>query len=164
MDLEEKQELQKELQPLENQSLFFSRIRYADPYHILTQSRITLSSMKEVLVVTGIANPQPLITFLNKSVQYVEQLLFSDHHIFTIDDWRNIVQKFNSLESVGKTIITTEKDAVRLMKFANEIKELPLYVMPIEMEFLFDEQKQFEERVQTFIRDFQNKEITNDKK
>ena len=51
-------------------------------------------------------------------------------------------------------IITTEKDAVRLMKFEAELNDLPLYVLPVEHFFLFEEGPLFEAGVVNFIENF----------
>jgi tetraacyldisaccharide 4'-kinase len=51
-------------------------------------------------------------------------------------------------------IVTTEKDAVRLMKFQDQINELPLYVIPVQHEFLFEEGNIFDELTMDFIKKF----------
>ena len=37
-------------------------------------------------------------------------------------------------------ILTTEKDGVRLEKFESELKQLPVYVLPMTHQFLFGEE------------------------
>ena len=81
-------------------------------------------------------------------------LQYSDHHIFTIDDLNEIIQKFKKLETTNKIILTTEKDAVRLIKFTTEIAELPLYVIPVRHQFLFEEGGSFDKTVSDFIQNF----------
>ena len=51
-------------------------------------------------------------------------------------------------------ILTTEKDAVRLIKFTEELSSLPMYVLPIRHYFLFEEGQQFNELVTDFITNF----------
>jgi tetraacyldisaccharide 4'-kinase len=85
-------------------------------------------------------------------------LQYADHHIFTIDDLRDIRQQYSKMNSQEKVILTTEKDAVRLLKFAEEIKELPFYVVPVRHRFLFDEGPAFDKRVTDFINDFKKEE------
>jgi tetraacyldisaccharide 4'-kinase len=79
---------------------------------------------------------------------------YPDHHIFTIDDLKEIRTRFDEIESDNKIIITTEKDAVRLAKFDQMLNDLPLYVIPIRHRFLFDEGERFNEHVANFIKDF----------
>jgi tetraacyldisaccharide 4'-kinase len=54
-------------------------------------------------------------------------------------------------------ILTTEKDAVRLVKFQQELQNIPLYVLPINSNFLFDEAKHFDTAVANFINEFKLK-------
>jgi tetraacyldisaccharide 4'-kinase len=79
---------------------------------------------------------------------------YSDHHIFSIDDWRDIKKRFDSIDAEQKIILTTEKDAMRLMKFEVELQLLPFYVIPIEHRFLFDQGTMFDDIVIKFIENF----------
>jgi tetraacyldisaccharide 4'-kinase len=79
---------------------------------------------------------------------------FGDHHIFTIDDFKDIQKRFDSLQAPKKVILTTEKDAMRLMKFATEINGMPFYVLPIAHQFLFNGTEAFMGTVVHFIKDF----------
>jgi len=84
-------------------------------------------------------------------------MAYNDHHIFTIDDLKDMKKRYNAISAGKKIIITTEKDAVRLVKFAQELTEMPLYVVPIELEFLFNEAGRFNGLMGTFIKDFGKK-------
>jgi len=79
---------------------------------------------------------------------------YNDHHIFTIDDWRDIVKRFNSIEAPKKIILTTEKDAMRFMKFRQELDGMPFFVIPIENQFLFDQENEFTNTVISFVENF----------
>lgn len=148
---EQKKAIIKELKPLPSQKVFFSTISYGTLYHITEKTPFELSEDVEVLLVTGIANPKPLKKLLNEQCRtYLEQA-YNDHHIFTIDDLNDIQKKFTSINTNKKIILTTEKDAVRLAKFDQELKNLPFYVIPIEMQFLFNEGDVFNNLIITFI-------------
>ena len=67
-------------------------------------------------------------------------LHYPDHHIFTIDDWKDIKKRFDKIEAKKKIILTTEKDAVRLSKFGEQLNNVPLYVIPLQHHFLFNEE------------------------
>jgi tetraacyldisaccharide 4'-kinase len=69
-------------------------------------------------------------------------------------DWREIRRKFEDLPGGKKIILTTEKDAVRLMKFEAELGGMPFYVIPIEHRFLFHEGILFDHIVINFIQQF----------
>ncbi len=150
----EKQKLIKEINPLPGQLIFFTTIDYGQLYHISSSISFTLDAKIEVLLVTGIANPRPLKRMLEEHSSSYQMLQYSDHHIFTIDDLNEIKQKFEKIETTNKIILTTEKDAVRLIKFTNEIAELPLYVIPVRHQFLFEEGGSFDKTVNGFIQNF----------
>jgi tetraacyldisaccharide 4'-kinase len=108
----------------------------------------------EVLLVTGIANPRPLKNWLEERIQEYDMMHFSDHHIFSIDDWKEIKKRFGNIDSENKILLTTEKDATRLLKFRQEMDGMPFYVVPIEHRFLFHEETAFNDEVITFIGNF----------
>ena len=152
---EKKQKIIRSLQPEANQKLFFTCIAYGTPYHILDNTdEWILTPRDEALLVCGIANPKPLKDYLLSQVHTYYQQDYSDHHIFSIDDLSEIKMLFDEINSKDKLILTTEKDAVRLSKFTEELTNLPIYVLPIQHRFLFDEGQIFNEQVLTFIEHF----------
>lgn len=150
----EAEALAAEIRPLSHQQLFYTTIRYGVPYHIITRTPMPLDHSMEVLLISGIANPAPLKHYLQESVSVYEEILYSDHHIYTTDDWKEIKKKFQQLSSGRKIILTTEKDAVRLVKFAQELQQYPVYVLPIAIQFLFNQEKTFTDLITKFITEF----------
>lgn len=155
---EEKKKIVKEINPLPVQWIFFTAIEYGDIYHIKTNRTYSLSEQKEVLLVTGIANPVPLKKMLEEQSKSYHMIQYRDHHIFTVDDLNDIKKKFDNMQAGSKMILTTEKDAVRLAKFQNDITDLPLYVIPVRHRFLFEEGEKFNELVINFIKNFKQQE------
>lgn len=154
LSIEEKASIQREITPQPHQKLFFTYIAYGVPYHITHKHFFHFDESTEVLLVTGIANPRPLKTFLEERIHTYYMMHYNDHHIFSIDDWKDIKKRFASMDAERKIILTTEKDAMRLLKFAAEIDGMPFYVMPIEHKFLFNEEQAFVQEVQQFIQHF----------
>jgi tetraacyldisaccharide 4'-kinase len=151
LSADEKNKLVDEINPLPQQHVFFTANKYSQPYHILNRDDIkVLSDKDEVLLVTGIANPRPLKELIHQHTQTYYMLHYRDHHIFTINDFKEIKKRFEKMEAKNKFILTTEKDSMRLMKFKTEMQNLPLYVIPIQHQFLFDEGKLFDELVLKF--------------
>ncbi len=148
------EKIRAELNVLSHQQLFFTSIEYGTPYHLIRKHSLSITNNMEVLLVSGIANPAPLKEYLHEHSRVYYEILFNDHHIFSIDDWRDIVKRFNSIAANNKIILTTEKDAVRLVKFSNEVRELPLFVIPIEMKVLFGEEHHFHDLITNFIETF----------
>ncbi len=157
LSIEEAKGIRAEIKPLPKQHLFFSAIRYGAPFHITGKQPALIDGEMEVLLVTGIANPFHLKKYLDLHSKTYYELTYSDHHVFSIDDLKQIVKKFNEIQAEKKIILTTEKDAVRLIKFDGELKELPLYVIPIEPQFLFDGEQKFTDLIVTFITSFDYK-------
>jgi tetraacyldisaccharide 4'-kinase len=79
---------------------------------------------------------------------------YPDHHIFTIDDLKEINKRFENIEAPDKIILSTEKDSVRLMKFNSDITDLPFYIIPAKHKFLFEEGEHFNGIVTNFIQNF----------
>lgn len=155
LSLDEKYRILRQLNLLPHQRIFFTSIAYGTPYHIFNPSdEWHLTQRDEVLLVCGIANPAPLKNYLSDKVHSYSQLDYADHHIFSIDDLHEIQQHFNKISGRDKLILTTEKDAVRLLKFQPQLNTLPLYVIPIHHYFLFDEGVFFNEVVSAFVSGF----------
>ncbi|TAD94150.1 MAG: tetraacyldisaccharide 4'-kinase [Bacteroidetes bacterium] len=153
---QQKMEMLRQMAPNGSQHVFFTAIAYGVPYHLITKQCFELHQNLELLLVCGIANPQPLKAYLElKTASYIEKT-FRDHHIFTIDDWNEIDARFRTLGGKDSIILTTEKDAVRLLKFADLLQHLPVYVLPIEHQFLFNEGPDFDAAVLNFINNFAN--------
>jgi tetraacyldisaccharide 4'-kinase len=103
------------------QGLFFSNIRYADPIPVFPVQSPQITSLQwlreddAVLCLTGIATPKPLVRYLRQFAARVKVMHFDDHHFFTRRDFSDIFKVYHQLEGKRKFIITTEKDAVRIM-------------------------------------------------
>lgn len=154
LSLEEKEAIRKEINPDEGQQLFFTSISYSHPHHLFNNQLSNIRPETEILLVCGIANPAPLKEYLTTHMHSYEMLRYPDHHIFHSDDLADIKKHFSKLASEDKIILTTEKDAVRLLKFEEELKDFPIYVMPIEHQFLFSEGEVFNKTVTDFVKSF----------
>ena len=158
---EEKQQITDEINPLTYQKVYFTKIEYSSPYHLFSKEERILEQDCNVLLVCGIANPDPLKEALNSYVSSYEILSFRDHHIFNTDDLKDIQTQFSKINTKKKIILTTEKDGVRLAKFEKELEHLPIYVFPMAHKFLFGQQLEFDTQVNEFVEQFakQNENI-----
>ena len=161
LTVEEKNKIIEELRPLPHQSVFFTKLEYGSPYHLFSKKEKFLSPDTNILLICGIANPKPLKEILNAYVPTYEMMLFNDHHIFDMDDLKEIKYEFEQIDSKNKIILTTEKDGVRMAKFESELKELPIYVIPIRHKIMFGEDNEFESIIKLFISNF--KVVSEDK-
>jgi tetraacyldisaccharide 4'-kinase len=158
---QEQETIVREISPRPGQEVFFTDIIYGLPYHILTREPVNIDGTAEVLLISGIANPAPLKKYLAEKAATYYELLYSDHHIFSTDDWKEIVQRYQGMTARHKIIITTEKDAVRLIKYREHLSELPFYVIPIQSHFLFEDGPRFNNIITTFIEGFDTKNNKN---
>jgi tetraacyldisaccharide 4'-kinase len=109
-----------------------------------------------VLLICGIAEPQPLRDALQYMTADYTSLLYRDHHIFHSADLKEIKKRFAVIKNEKKIILTTEKDGVRLTKFEKDLEHLPVYVIPMAHRFLFDESARFEKQVMDFADGFRD--------
>ena len=157
LSIEKKQSIIKSLKPLLSQTVYFTTIEYGIPYHIVSHDKRMITQDDEVLLVCGIANPKPLKELLLENTKAYYQKDYNDHHIFSIDDLHEIKERFDEINADKKFILTTEKDAVRLVKFADELIDTPVFIIPIRHRFLFSEEEKFNGQVISFIRNFTHK-------
>jgi len=124
---EKKSEIKSKIN-LPSTEIFFSNIEYG----VLKPFRQSIEiTPKNILLVTGIGNPKPLIEFLEKNHK-VEHMRFKDHHTFTSRDIAEIHQKFNIFANSDKIIVTTEKDFMRLQNFEEcNSSNYPWFYQPI---------------------------------
>ena len=94
--------------------VFFTTISYNDKTS--GRSEVLIEDLKDydVLLVTGIANPTPLLSFLNDKKVNFKHLKFSDHHHFLDKEINNIKDEYSKIKASKKILLTTEKDYVRL--------------------------------------------------
>jgi tetraacyldisaccharide 4'-kinase len=154
LDDDQRRAIATEIDPAPGQQVFFSAISYGTPYHITRPEAGRIDEEVEVLLVTGIANPEPLKRWLNEHSRTYYEIAYSDHHIFSIDDLHTITRRYNAITADKKLILTTEKDAVRLIKFKQELEGWPFYVLPIAPKFLFGEEERFAGMINQFINEF----------
>jgi len=128
----QKEKIVSKLNPLKGQQVFFTTIKYADFIYGENNS-IALKELKEyeIILITGIANPKPMVEFLNKQEIRLHHINFTDHHNFKTKDIQKIKTTFSNLESKKKLILTTEKDYVRI--FSSLQKNI--FYLPIQVEF-----------------------------
>ncbi|WP_062059989.1 tetraacyldisaccharide 4'-kinase [Aquimarina longa] len=126
LSIEERKKIEYKLAVKPNQDLFFTTINYGDNIMNVSEAR-SVSSLKNIhfTLVTGIANPTPLVEYYTALGLKFDHINFSDHHNFTDTE----LIKLSALEF----IVTTEKDYVRL---SSSISEKKLWYQPIEIKFI----------------------------
>lgn len=141
-----------QIRPFPYQTLYYTTLTYSDPKGLFTNKKLDLCG-KEIILVTGIAQPQHLHKHLEKYASLITALKYPDHHKFTTHDIKEIEHDFEKLNASNRAIITTEKDAARLisMNIPESIKN-EIYTIGIEIEFLFNTKKDFDAQIDKFLR------------
>lgn len=100
------------------------------------------------LVVCGIANPHSFFTALTAmGIDPAEQLVFSDHKFYSHEEVQLIRKKFYA--SNAQSVITTQKDAVKLKQYARELDDIDIYALTIEL--VMEEHEEFKTFVESKI-------------
>ena len=100
---------------------------------------------KKFTLVTGIANPKPLVQFLRNNQYNFEHKKFPDHHHFSNSEIKNLKEK--------DIILTTEKDFVRLQP---RINKFAIYYLPIKTIILKEQEEFFKKYIINEIENFSN--------
>lgn len=140
LSAEEQAEIKKKLRPKAGQQVFFTTIGYSDSVFGRNRSlKLNELPKYDLTLVTGIANPRPLVKHLESLGLKFNHKAYRDHHNFTEEELKEL--QFEEM------IITTEKDYMRLK---NEISREKIFYLPIQTQFLSGEEE-FKDRVQSFV-------------
>jgi tetraacyldisaccharide 4'-kinase len=152
-------EFVKKLKLTPKQKVFFSYYKYFNPYYLYdTDRRIKLNSDISVLLISALASTSYLNTYLENTVGDFHSIEFTDHHVFSFDEMEHFKKIYDSLDTKNKIILTTEKDAMRLNEHREYIlkNNLPVFVLPVAVDFLFDQKEEFDETIKSFLLDFKS--------
>ena len=126
------------------QPLFFTRFRYQTPMPVTEVAQKTdLLTVKEAILLTGIAHPKPLTAYLEQTYHIAKHYAFPDHHSYTQKDIQDIYNQHFDNIGEQRVLFTTEKDWMRLQseRIRNIVSLLPVFVIPVDVEFLTDTQR-----------------------
>jgi len=132
-----------------HQKAYFSCINYGTWQCISTNEEFTPDEHQSITLVSGIANPKPLVDYLQNAGHKVKHLKFADHHNYTPNDIANILRKYNKDSSAKKLILTTEKDATKLRVFEKDFDTANVYYLPIEIDF--EDKEKFEKQLLNYV-------------
>jgi tetraacyldisaccharide 4'-kinase len=111
-------------------------------------------SSLHVLMVTGIATPDVYYRHLQEFSENIEQLSFPDHHYFTPKDIKLIEKRFQAIDSTQKTILTTEKDAMRFQNIGGIDPAIKsnMYYIPVSIRFMEKNETKFKKQILDYVR------------
>ncbi|MGF7140870.1 tetraacyldisaccharide 4'-kinase [Roseimarinus sediminis] len=137
------------------QNLFFTSIVYGEITPAEKGLHLFSNDMRKysVMLITGIANSQPLVDYLTPQVGEIIHIEYSDHYLYTASDIEKLEEQYTTLSAKEKIIITTEKDLVRIKSIDKLPKEFieNLYYIPIEIKFLDRSKESFNKRILNYV-------------
>jgi len=159
ISIKQKNEFISKINPSPKQSVFFSYYKYYNPYFLYDiNKRIELNNSLSVLLISALASTSYLNNYIEDKIDDFHSIEFTDHHDFTFDEMENFKKIFDNLKNENKIILTTEKDAMRLDVHREYIlkNKLPIFVLPVSVDFLFDQRSEFDETIKSFLLNFKS--------
>ncbi len=156
LDQADRQEILSLIKPRNQQEIFYSYLEYGSlrAFDEEKEDRklLSIKVSTEIVLLTGIANPAPLLSEIGGYTQLITHHRYPDHHNFTKKNISKLVQAFAALQAADKLIITTEKDAQRLgsVEAKELLKGLPVYYLPVEAEIHEPEKARFNELIEKY--------------
>lgn len=143
------------LKPLPHQSLYFSYLEYGKliPFHNLQEYTVS-KHINTIVLFCGIANSYPLQEYLRDMCIELLVVDFPDHYSYRKKDMQLVAKTFNDEFTKNKIIITTEKDAMRLIKseYLCELDNMPVFYIPIEVKLHGDDKNDFSKKINDYVK------------
>lgn len=139
------------------QHLFFSTFSYGEIVPLCPEDgshkSFVIDTDTDVVLLTGIASTKQLREYLLGKTNRVHHLEFFDHHSYSVQDFHKLSAVFDKLPSDKKIILTTEKDAAKLVAhpFLPESLKERIWVQPIEVKFLFGRAEDFDKLILNYV-------------
>ncbi len=133
--------------PLKSEHIFFSEVIYGELKGLFGA---VWEPFDQLILVTGIAQPEPLYRFLAENHR-VEAIKFPDHHSFTLADIQQIQQKVATFANQRCAVVTTEKDAVRFAEWQDVLSasKIPFFVQSISLKI--DREEDFKALLENYV-------------
>lgn len=112
-----------------------------------------IESDTEIFLLTGIANPAPLLKELRRSAATIHHHNYPDHYSFSLLDIQRLISEYNACGSIKKIILTTEKDAQRLLDDALKelLLNLPVYYLPVRIAIHAADKATFDQKILDYV-------------
>ena len=146
LTLEESNRIKKKLKF--TKEVFFSKVVYDKIVSLNGNKTIKKSSIKKVLLVTGIANSSQIIEYLEKLNIQIKHIKYKDHFHYQKKDINKIIDIYK--REIKIIILTTEKDAQK-MKVFEELSKFPVYYLKVSIDFIRNKDK-FEEKILKYVK------------
>lgn len=128
----DKVSFESQIRPKKYQKIFFSNIDYKPLYSLFSNQIIEDFSTNSIILLTAIADNSQMLDYISQTSSVLQNIEYPDHYRFQDKDIEKILETYNSLKQDNTIIITTEKDATRLIEF-ERLRDLPIFVLPISL-------------------------------
>jgi len=117
-----------------NIPVYFTYIHYDPLKAIWSEGQVK----NKMILITGIANPDSLVYFLQSNFTVLKHFKFADHHYFTSGDIKKITNFYDEINDPDLSLVFTEKDIVRIVNtpLENKLKDYPVFYIPITYKFV----------------------------
>ncbi len=135
------QEMKKYFEGKKIYTAYYKAISFVD---VMRKIEYNLDDFKgqDSLVVSGIANPKSFLNILNKvHVNTKNKMIFRDHKKYTLKEVQQIRKQFYITNS--HSVLTTEKDAVKLSRFKREFDDTDIFYLKINL--CMDDEESFKQ-------------------
>lgn len=147
------------IEPSIGQHLYFTTMRYGDLHPVYPGSPVLDASglkgrIKEILIVSGIANPRHLRSYARSICTSISEISFPDHHHYRTRDIRQISERFYELGNNGNEVLvlTTEKDAMRLSAHSpDQALKDAMHAIRIHVHFLNEDKEDFDKQIRSYV-------------
>ncbi|MBI9072206.1 MAG: tetraacyldisaccharide 4'-kinase [Melioribacteraceae bacterium] len=129
-----------------NKKVFYGKYKATGLYDVKNHNSYSLKEFQgqRSLVICGIARPYSFLNRLEQNkINIKNKILFPDHKEYTNKEVQLIRKKFYSTNA--NSVLTTQKDAVKLTKFSKELDDIDIYYLKIELEV--ENKEEFEKEI-----------------
>lgn len=130
----------------EGKKLFYGYYAASGVYDVKNHQQFRLNEFEgeKSLVVCGIARPYSFLKVLEQNnIDISNKLLFKDHKEYTLKEVNLIRKKF--YETNSNSVVTTQKDFVKLKAFSKELDDIDIYYLKIDMKI--EQEEEFKKHI-----------------
>ncbi len=136
-----KSEMQKHFEGRKTFTAYYKAISFVDAVRKI-EYHLDDFKGQDSLVISGIANPESFLSVLNKvHVNTHNKLVFRDHKNYSFKEVQQIRKEFYRTNS--HSVVTTEKDAVKLSRFNREFDDIEIFYLKINL--CIDDEESFKQ-------------------
>lgn len=135
--------------------VFFSAVAYGAllPANEAAKAALVPTEGSSVVLLTGIARPEPFARHEANHFQVLRHFSFSDHHRYSTADIQRLSDFIGSFAPSRPALITTEKDAMRLMgnSVSHALGHIPIWYREIDIQ-LGDDLPALEQLLNSYLK------------